>query len=639
MQSEDRRGAHVVGRERERDILKTILKEDGPLVVFLHGPAGIGKSALLRSFTTDAESAGAMVVQLDCRSTEPTGRGVVEALGREVGDVGDDAASLASTLNASRDLVVLALDAYEAFRISDSWLRTSFVPLLDDRIRLVIAGREPPIGDWFAARADPKRLLSVLVGPLEQDAALAVLRSAGSSQKEAQAINRIARGHPLALHVAAAALRERPDLPVQESAIPRVVDEFTRAFVERLDAPTRMTLDAASVVRRVTAPLLASMLGDDFSRENLDRLSNLAFVEEGPDGLRLHEAVQESVATRFRSRDPDAYRHYRAAAWRSLQRVVKEVPRSQLWRHTADMLFLIENPAVREAFFPTTAHLYDVESADARDEAAILDIFRRHEPPESAAVAAEWWVTRPSAFRVVRDRSRAVVGVMVVARADEVPAKIASIDPIVAAWRDHLHRHPLPRGHVTLFDRFELSRDDGDAPSDVQAATWLDIKRMYMEMRPHIGRLYSAASDPEPYREALTTLGFAFFPRPIHLGRAYTTAWLDFGPDSVDGWLARLGAVELGVQPHDLLDAESQELTFDDERVSLTPLEFGVLQQLLSHEGRPVSRSTLIERVWGHRYAGGSNVVDVVVRSLRRKLGPKADALQTVRGVGYRFNR
>ena len=50
-----------------------------------------------------------------------------------------------------------------------------------------------------------------------------------------------------------------------------------------------------------------------------------------------------------------------------------------------------------------------------------------------------------------------------------------------------------------------------------------------------------------------------------------------------------------------------------------------------------MSRSDLLREVWGTEYTGGSNVVDAVVRSLRRKLGPAGAAVETVRGTGYRL--
>ena len=58
---------------------------------------------------------------------------------------------------------------------------------------------------------------------------------------------------------------------------------------------------------------------------------------------------------------------------------------------------------------------------------------------------------------------------------------------------------------------------------------------------------------------------------------------------------------------------------------------------LESRPGEAVSRSELLGNVWGHDYDGGSNVVDAVVRGLRKKCGEHADILETVRGVGYRL--
>jgi len=72
-------------------------------------------------------------------------------------------------------------------------------------------------------------------------------------------------------------------------------------------------------------------------------------------------------------------------------------------------------------------------------------------------------------------------------------------------------------------------------------------------------------------------------------------------------------------------------------RADLTKLEFYVLQYLYEREGRVVGRAALLRDVWGYDWSGGSNVVEVVISALRRKLGDSAGSLQTVRGAGYRF--
>jgi DNA-binding response OmpR family regulator len=72
-------------------------------------------------------------------------------------------------------------------------------------------------------------------------------------------------------------------------------------------------------------------------------------------------------------------------------------------------------------------------------------------------------------------------------------------------------------------------------------------------------------------------------------------------------------------------------------RVDLTRLEFEVFNYLYERPGRVVERSALLRDVWGYDYVGGSNVIEALIRSLRRKLGDRASSIETVRGLGYRF--
>jgi hypothetical protein len=87
--------------------------------------------------------------------------------------------------------------------------------------------------------------------------------------------------------------------------------------------------------------------------------------------------------------------------------------------------------------------------------------------------------------------------------------------------------------------------------------------------------------------------------------RSRPRASLDFGPGSVDGWLAALVAGELGVDEEPELDAVARELSVQGERVALTPLEFGLLGHLREREGRAVDRRELLAEVWGTEFTGG----------------------------------
>lgn len=72
--------------------------------------------------------------------------------------------------------------------------------------------------------------------------------------------------------------------------------------------------------------------------------------------------------------------------------------------------------------------------------------------------------------------------------------------------------------------------------------------------------------------------------------------------------------------------------------MGLSTLKFGVMRCLWQRTGKAVSRVDLLEEVWGYEYdGGGSNVMDSVIRFLRKKLNHHAAAIETVIGLGYRF--
>jgi DNA-binding response OmpR family regulator len=86
-----------------------------------------------------------------------------------------------------------------------------------------------------------------------------------------------------------------------------------------------------------------------------------------------------------------------------------------------------------------------------------------------------------------------------------------------------------------------------------------------------------------------------------------------------------------------LLDSAARTVTSNGEPVELTRREFDLLEVFMRHPGRALGRSTLLSEVWGYDFLGGSNVVDVYVRYLRRKLagGGHDRLIETIRGVGY----
>jgi two-component system phosphate regulon response regulator PhoB len=85
------------------------------------------------------------------------------------------------------------------------------------------------------------------------------------------------------------------------------------------------------------------------------------------------------------------------------------------------------------------------------------------------------------------------------------------------------------------------------------------------------------------------------------------------------------------------LDLEAHRAFVGDREVMLTPIETRLLATLCSRPDQVIARDDLHDRVWGRKPPKGSRVIDAQVKRLRKKLGPAAVKLQTIRGIGYRF--
>jgi two-component system copper resistance phosphate regulon response regulator CusR len=117
-------------------------------------------------------------------------------------------------------------------------------------------------------------------------------------------------------------------------------------------------------------------------------------------------------------------------------------------------------------------------------------------------------------------------------------------------------------------------------------------------------------------------------------------------PFSFEELLARVEA--LGRRPREIVsptfrigdlsvDTASRQVKRGADVVDLTPKEYAVLEYLVRNEGRVLSRTLITEYAWGYNFDPGTNVVDVVINRLRKKIGQRAanPLIHTVRGVGY----
>ena len=80
-------------------------------------------------------------------------------------------------------------------------------------------------------------------------------------------------------------------------------------------------------------------------------------------------------------------------------------------------------------------------------------------------------------------------------------------------------------------------------------------------------------------------------------------------------------------------------MTVNKEPVYLTLKEYEMLCLLLKNSGMVLSRTQLLNQIWGYEFDGESRTVDVHIRTLRQKLGDAGDLIETVRGIGYKMGK
>jgi hypothetical protein len=636
------RADNLVGREVEISrLLKVVLSAD-PAVIHVHGIGGIGKSSLLLAFAREAQGKRVRVIQMDCRNIEPSEKGFLSALAQAMGSHMSSVAEAAAALEALSGTVVVALDSYEVFRMMDTWVRMEFVPSLTDKTRILLLGREGPVSRWLVAPEWQGVFHSMILGPIDEEASVRILKKSGVSDDEIPRIVSFAHGHPLALRLSAAAVLERPDLDIEAIASQSVITELTRTYISDIKDPEiRFALEASSVVRRMTASLLKYVLPSVDANSIFPELQAQPFVEMANDGLVIHDSVQQAIASSLKASDPIRYREFRRRAWEFYRKEVDIITQSEIWRYSADMLYLIDQPLIHQAFFPSNLQPISLEKLAPEDAPTVQEIIARFEGPEGKAVLCNWLTCSPESFTVARQKDGSVAGFYILFDPRKVSKGIMRADPVTMKLIQQLEDDPHPANQDAMICRKWLDAETGERMSDVITAIFLDIKSYYIAMKPRLRRLYCTRIDHDEYSALFRSLAFRYlqgYTADLD-GQTNHTDMLDFGPGLFNGWITRLVGVELAIDEQEVLDAEACELVVNGSRVGLTPLELGVMQYLQLHEGEVVRRGSLIEDVWGYSNFVGSNVVDTKIRSLRKKLGRLSPSIETVAGLGYRYRR
>lgn len=86
------------------------------------------------------------------------------------------------------------------------------------------------------------------------------------------------------------------------------------------------------------------------------------------------------------------------------------------------------------------------------------------------------------------------------------------------------------------------------------------------------------------------------------------------------------------------LDLDGYKVYWREESIDLTPREFEILRELITHKGRILTRQNLLQNLWKYEFFGDERIIDTHIKNLRKKLGA-ADYIETIRGVGYRIDK
>jgi hypothetical protein len=436
----------------------------------------------------------------------------------------------------------------------------------------------------------------------------------------------LSSGHPLGLRMAIHAARTGSLGTVHDAG------QLANAILNAIgDGDLRRAVEACAIVRRASRPLISAILNanEPIPLSRLEAVEALPFATRDAEGIYIAEPVRRAIVDWMSGVEAERYQLWRKTAADWIVSRLREAGRSGRWRYMADLLHLLEQPSLRNAFFPPDEEAPPVEPARPDDFGQIFEIADLHDGPGERACLELWAQRLPHRFAVARGSDGNVLAFYVFARQDDPLSGLAAADPLFASWQAHLAAHPV-NGEV-LFIRQVLARATEASPPG-RTACILDLKRNYIE-REGLTRIYALTHD----QHLLHRLGFRALEHPQ--GSVPDTMVLDVpGGDMIEWVSALVDAPTRGMTDADALEfaRDRREIVVDGHAVELTNLEALVLAELIDHAPSVVRRDDLIARIWRRTYVG-SNVVETVVRSLRKKLGSKRDCIRTVPKAGYRY--
>ena len=212
--------------------------------------------------------------------------------------------------------------------------------------------------------------------------------------------------------------------------------------------PDRASTSASSMRRRGRRSMLASGRASDDARRSSrpcfpTRPRRTRSIGFGCSRSSRSATTGSCCTTRFarrsrallRSSDPDRSRRYRAAAWRQLRDEVARASNHEMWRYTADLLYILAEPDRPGGLLPDDGPpRIPSETARPDDGPAVAAIWRAYMPPSSALVMEAWWRRMPQGVPgAARSSSATCAGFYLLAEMDQASHGLVEADPVRSA--------------------------------------------------------------------------------------------------------------------------------------------------------------------------------------------------------------
>ncbi|MEV2273784.1 AAA family ATPase [Nonomuraea africana] len=429
-----------VGRGEELAVFTTALYGGRCSVLYVHGPGGIGKSALLRRFARRAAAAGRSVARVDGRTLEPS----PEAFEAEAEPI------------LRNEQAVLLVDTFERIQGLEGWLRERFLPRLRVGALMVIASRFPPDMQWQADLGWSGALEVMSLRDLPPGDAKELMDSCGVADELREPLLAFAGGHPLALLLGAAVAvkdggasrRWTPNQDVVATLLDQLVGEVP-------SAAHRHALEICAHAYMTTEELLRAALPED-PGTLFGWLRRLPFVESSSLGLYPHDVVREVLEADLRWRDPQGYAAMHDRIHAHLTEKVRTAAGPSVLSAVAALFYLHrDNEAMVDPHSWYDEGEVQEDVMRAEDVGTLRRLANTAEGELSAANADFWMRRQPEAFRIYRrTETGEPVAFYAWLRLPEPDEAELAADPIVAAaWAHARASAPLRDGEYLAVGR------------------------------------------------------------------------------------------------------------------------------------------------------------------------------------------